>query len=68
MEHLDVSERRVCRVIGQPRSTQRDRAVVKDDEDFLRAEIIRLASRYGRYGYRGIVVLSQPQAGGKDMA
>ncbi len=63
MEHitgkLDVSERRVCRVIGQPRSTQRDRAVVKDDEKCLRAEIIRLASRYGRYGYRQITVLLQ---------
>ncbi len=57
MEKLDVSERRVCRVIGQPRSTQRDRAVVKDDEGCLRAEIIRLASRYGRYGYRQITAL-----------
>lgn len=56
-EKLDVSERRVCRVIGQPRSTQRDCAVVKDDEAFLRSEIIRLASRYGRYGYRQITAL-----------
>lgn len=56
-EKLDVSERRVCRVIGQPRSTQRDHAVVKDDEGCLRAEIIRLAIRYGRYGYRQITVL-----------
>jgi putative transposase len=56
-EKLDVSERRVCRVIGQPRSTQRDCAVVKDDEGCLRAEIIRLASRYGRYGYRQITAL-----------
>jgi len=54
---LDVSERRVCRVIGQPRSTQRDCAVVKDDEEYLRAEIIRLASRYGRYGYRQVTAL-----------
>jgi hypothetical protein len=45
MGKLDVSERRVCRVIGQPRSTQRDRAVVKDDEGFLGEEIIRLANR-----------------------
>ena len=56
-EKLDVSERRVCRVIGQPGSTQRDRAVVKDAEGCLRAEIIRLASRYGRYGYRQITAL-----------
>ena len=44
-------------MIGQPRSTQKDRAVVKEDEGYLRAEIIRLASRYGRYGYRQITAL-----------
>jgi putative transposase len=54
---LDVSERRVCRVIGQPRSTQRDHGIVKDDEGCLRSEIIWLASRYGRYGYRQITGL-----------
>ena len=61
MEHvrgkLGVSERRVCRVIDQPRSTQRDNPVVRDDEECLRAEIIRLASKYGRYGYRRITAL-----------
>jgi putative transposase len=54
---LGVSERRVCRVIDQPRSTQRDNPVVRDDEECLRAEIIRLASKYGRYGYRRITAL-----------
>jgi len=54
---LDVSERRACRVIGQPRSTQRDRPDLKNDEECLRAEIIRLASKYGRYGYRQITTL-----------
>ncbi len=61
MEHvkgkLDVSERRVCRVIGQPRSTQRDNPIVKDDEECLRSEVIRLAGKYGRYGYRRITAL-----------
>ena len=61
MEHvrgkLNVSERRVCRVISQPRSTQRDHPVVRDDETILRSEIIRLASKYGRYGYRQITGL-----------
>jgi putative transposase len=56
---LGVSERRVCRVIGQPRSTQRNNPIVKDDEECLRAEIIRLAGRYGRYGYRRITALLQ---------
>jgi putative transposase len=54
---LGVSERRVCRVIGQPRSTQRATVVVKDDEESLRAEIIRLASKFGRYGYRRVTTL-----------
>ena len=58
MEHvrgkLRISERRVCRVIGQPRSTQRGDPVVSDDEECLRVEIIRLSSKYGRYGYRQI--------------
>ncbi len=63
MEHVTgkwgVSERRVCRVIGQPRSTQRDHPLVKGDEECLRAEIIRLAGKYGRYGYRRITALLQ---------
>ena len=39
-EKLGVSERRACRVIGQPRSTQRYTPIVKDDEEALRADII----------------------------
>lgn len=62
MEHvkgkLDVSERRVCRVIDQPRSAQRRDPIVRDD-GYLRAEIVRLASKYGRYGYRRITTLLQ---------
>lgn len=49
-EKLVVSERRVCRVIGHPRSTQRHHPIVKDDEELLRAEIVRLTREYGRYG------------------
>ena len=44
-------------MIGQPRSTQRRNPKVKDDEEALRSEIIRLASKYGRYGYRRITAL-----------
>jgi hypothetical protein len=54
---LGISERRVCRVIDQPRSTQRDHRIVRDGEACLRAEIIRLAGKYGRYGYRRITAL-----------
>jgi len=54
---LGVSERRVCRVIGQSRSTQRHRPRLRGDEERLRSEIVRLASRYGRYGYRRVGIL-----------
>ena len=56
-EVLDVSERRVCRVLGQHRSTQRYEKRVADDEDILIARIIALASEYGRYGYRRITAM-----------
>jgi transposase InsO family protein len=52
-----VSERRVCRVLGQPRATQRRARVVPDDEAALRARIVALASEYGRYGYRRVTGL-----------
>ena len=58
MEHvrsrLPVSERRACAVVGQARATQRRRPEVRDDEAALTSAIERLATRYGRYGYRRI--------------
>jgi transposase InsO family protein len=54
---MDVSERRACRVMGQHRSTQRYHKRIPNDEDVLRARIIRLASQYGRYGYRRVTAL-----------
>ena len=57
VEGLDVSERRACQVIGQPRSTQRYNKQVPDDEELLRQRIIELASEYGRYGYRRVTAL-----------
>jgi putative transposase len=56
-QRLGVSQRRACRTIGQPRSTQRKAHLVRDDEAALSAAIIRLASAYGRYGYRRITAL-----------
>ena len=58
-EKLHISERRVCRVINQPRSTQRHSTVGRCDDGRLRSEIIRLALKYGRYGYRRITALLQ---------
>jgi len=57
VEALDVSERRVCKIIGQPRSTQRYGKQISMDQDLLRRRIIELASEYGRYGYRRITAL-----------
>ena len=54
---LGVSERRACRVLGQPRSTHRHRPGVPDDESRLLARLIELATRYGRYGYRRVTAL-----------
>ncbi len=54
---MGLSERRACKVIGQPRSTQRYNVSRKTDEKALRSDIIRLASKYGRYGYRRITAL-----------
>ena len=58
---MKVSERRVCRLLGQPRSTQRRKKKTRDDEDELREEIVRLACKYGRYGYRRITALLRDQ-------
>ena len=52
-----MSERRICRVLEQPRSTQRQHPIVTDIQRRLREEIIRLACLYGRYGYRRITVI-----------
>jgi putative transposase len=54
---LALSERRVCRAIEQARSTQRYQSVVVDDEERLTRAIVRLASKYGRYGYRRVTGL-----------
>ena len=54
---LGVSERRACRTLGQARSTQRRLPKVGTDEAALREAVVRLASTYGRYGYRRITAL-----------
>jgi len=54
---LRLSERRVCRVLGQHRSTQRMIPTTPDDEAALTADIIALALQYGRYGYRRVTAL-----------
>ena len=57
MEEMCVSERRVCRVLGQHRSTQRKVPCGADDEAALTEDIIALVRQYGRYGYRRVTAL-----------
>jgi transposase InsO family protein len=58
-EVLDVSERRVCRALEQPRSTQRYIGRQPNDEEAVTNRVVALASQYGRYGYRRITALLQ---------
>ena len=59
MGHFDVSERKICRVLDQPRSTQRYLRRIRGDEELLIKRMIELATKYGRYGYRRITALLQ---------
>ena len=47
---FSVSERRACRVLRQPRATQRYLPEVRDDEDALTQRIVEFACVHGRYG------------------
>ena len=58
-DRLGYSERRICRAIGQPRSSQRYSKTVSNDERILIADMHRLALKWPRYGYRRITVLLQ---------
>ena len=48
---MKVSKRRICRVLGQHRSTQRRHPNGRAGEERLVADMIALARQYGRYGY-----------------
>lgn len=49
-----VSERRACRVIDQPRTSQRYVAKPREDEQALVKRMLELARKHPRYGYRFI--------------
>jgi putative transposase len=55
-ERFGLSERRACRVVGQPRSTQRRPAPVPGDGP-LRARLHEIARRHQRFGYRRVHAL-----------
>jgi len=56
-ETFGVSERRACRVLGQPRSTQRQKPKTKAGEGRLVARMLELVRQHPRYGYRRIWAL-----------
>lgn len=51
-ETFNVSERRACQAIDQPRSTQRYPAREDEEEKKLVERVLELSRRYPRYGYR----------------
>jgi putative transposase len=62
-QKLGVSERRACKVLEQARATQRRNLSSPSDEEQLTSDIVVLASKYGRYGYRRITALLNNEHG-----
>lgn len=63
VELLHISQRRACKVLGQARSTQRRKVDGNAEEKRLTQDIIQLATKYGRYGYRRITALLNSRQG-----
>lgn len=65
VEHLqqafEVSQRRACRVLGQNRTTQRYRMTRPNKDKALVADMLRLAAKHKRFGYRRITKLLQDE-------
>ena len=57
MQRYGISERRACGALGAHRTMIRHKGKRAGDEGQLRLDIARLASRYGRYGYRRITAM-----------
>jgi transposase InsO family protein len=62
-QKLKVSERRACKVLEQARATQRRKLPPPSDEKQLTDNIVALATKYGRYGYRRITALLNNEYG-----
>lgn len=52
MHKYSTSERLACELAGLSSAAYRYMPLPRDDEELLRAEVIRMAGTYGRYGYR----------------
>jgi putative transposase len=56
-QQLEVSERRACGVMDQPRSSQRYQARPRDGEKELVSQMLELVKKHPRYGYRFVWAL-----------
>lgn len=54
MQKYSTSERLACKLVGLSKAVYRYMPLPRDDVGPLRAEVIQIASTYGRYGYRFI--------------
>jgi putative transposase len=54
IQKYSASERLACELVGLSRTAYRYMPLPRSDEEPLRAEVIRMAGTYGRYGYRFI--------------
>ena len=64
MQLYGISQRRACVALGAHRTTIRHNGRRDSDEYRLRSDIIRLSSRYGRYGYRRITAMLHAEGWG----
>jgi len=56
-QRLEVSQRRACQVLSQPRGTQRYQPRRMDEDKVLVGDMKRLSRLHPRYGYRRITAL-----------
>src|SRR5262249_50831075 len=52
-----ISQRHACRVLGQPRSTQRQKTKTREGEEQLVRRMLELVAKHPRFGYRRIWAL-----------
>jgi putative transposase len=60
-QKLGITERRACKALGQSRGLQRRIPKRQNDEEQLTSDIVKLATKYGRYGYKRITALLRTQ-------
>jgi ribosomal protein L23 len=57
IQRFGVSERKACNVLNLNKTVKRYKTKKPEDEELLKEDIVKLASKYGRYGYRRIIIM-----------